>query len=104
MSKIPILSVGYCKFALPARADVAAVLKVLSQAESVEFDYIGSEKIYYPDHASRGARDIGVEYVDDSYFRAAKPSKKAAGDTSGEVVTPALNGRTPLAIEGGRHA
>lgn len=99
MAKIAILTVGYSKFALPAKANVGAILAVLSQAEPVEYDYIGDQKLYFPE-TSRHRGEISVDYIDEKQLRAEKPRRPAAAPEV--VVTPALNGSRRLALPGGQ--
>ena len=73
MAKIAILIVGYQRFALSPKTSVAAVLTALQTSEPVEYDYQSEthQKVYFPD--PRRDIHIGIEFVDSSQLRSARP-------------------------------
>lgn len=104
MTKIPILTIGYFRFALPAKSNIAVILQSLSASEAVDYTYEGTEKVYFPE-TGRHRSEIAIEYIDAKQLRAEAPRRPKDDADDAVVVTPrrALM-PAQLTLEGGRHA
>lgn len=76
-----ILKIGGAYFLIPASVNVNAILAALQKAEPVEYDYVGSKKIFRLQRRHEHSHEIEVSLVDDNAV-IKPPPRKALPETA----------------------
>jgi len=84
-----IITIGYRRFLLKDTANLNVLLKCFEGAIALEYDHIGTKKVFYPD--TDRTVDVSVEIVSKKQVLLAKPRiaipEKASADCHGKDIT-----------------